>query len=283
MVDNVYHVINVSWLGHYMILKFLVASEVIILYHSFYQANDNKTLKAKEDCEKNKLILHWRLCFSWSMQSAIKSMKVEWKVHRLTMMMQWSNLTKCGLFFNIVSSAVHTLLPSVLQHWDSRGYRSSQSILIPEKVLNCSYDIIGPILLPNQVFFFSCWGTENSQMVPSQENMEGNQPILSHSTAAFASLELCATALSWWNRTHFVSFPGRSRNVSSTTFQSPELLIRCGFIWKEAMQLVSGEVEFTACQVSLLWHNTFLVRLYELSAHPRKLYEIYSSWLCMSI
>ena len=51
-------------------------------------------------------------------------------------------------------------------------------------------------------------------------------------------------------------------NVSSTTFQSPELLwYQCAFIWKETMQLVSGKVEFNACQVSLLWHNSFLVSL----------------------
>ena len=30
-------------------------------------------------------------------------------------------LTKCGLFFNIVSSAVHTLIQSVLQSLDSSG------------------------------------------------------------------------------------------------------------------------------------------------------------------
>ena len=33
--------------------------------------------------------------------------------------MQWSNLAKCGLFFNIVSPAVHTPLPStVSQEYD---------------------------------------------------------------------------------------------------------------------------------------------------------------------
>ena len=31
-------------------------------------------------------------------------------------------------------------------------------------------------------------------------------------------------------------FSIHSQNVSSTTFQSPELLIQCGFIWKETMQ-----------------------------------------------
>ena len=53
-------------------------------------------------------------------------------------------------------------------------------------------------------------------------------------------------------------FAGHSWNVSSTTFQSPELLIQCGFIWKETMQLVSWKVEFNACQVSLLWHNSLV-------------------------
>ena len=102
------------------------------------------------------------------------------KVHRLTMM-QWFNLTKCGLLFNIVSPAVHTLLPLVLQRLDSCGIEAL--LLILEKVLNCRYDhIISPILLPSQVYFHF-GGTENSQMVPNQENMEGCQPFQSHSHA----------------------------------------------------------------------------------------------------
>ena len=67
-------------------------------------------------------------------------------------MMQWSNLTKCGLFFNIVSPEVHTLLPSVLQRLNSCNIEAV--ILILKKVLNCRYDVIvGPILLPSQVVF----------------------------------------------------------------------------------------------------------------------------------
>ena len=64
--------------------------------------------------------------------------------------------------------------------------------------------------------FFSCWGTENSQMVPNQDNMEGDQPVQSQQscTVATATTDLCAGALSWWNRTPFVSFPGRSQNVA---------------------------------------------------------------------
>ena len=49
-------------------------------------------------------------------------------------------------------------------------------------------------------------------MVPNQENMEGNQLNLvqcqSH-TAAIATTDLCAGALSWWNRSPVISFPGR--------------------------------------------------------------------------
>ena len=84
-------------------------------------------------------------------------------------------------FVNIVSPAVHTLLPSVLQHLDSCGIEAL--ILILKKAFNCRYDlIIDLILLPSQVFF-SCWGTEHSQMVLNQDNMEGNQPVQSHSHA----------------------------------------------------------------------------------------------------
>ena len=99
--------------------------------------------------------------------------------------MQWSNLTKCGLFFNIVSPAVHTLLPSVLQCLDSHGIEAL--ILIFDKVLNCRYDLIvrsDTASQPSGVFVMSCWRTENSQMLPNQENMEGqegDQPVQSYS------------------------------------------------------------------------------------------------------
>ena len=75
---------------------------------------------------------------------------------------------------------------------------------------------------------------------------------------------LCSSIVLVKNRTPFVSFPGRLRNVSSTTFQSPDLLIQCGFIWKETMQIlvVSGKVEFNVCQVSLLLHNSCLASLW---------------------
>ena len=92
-------------------------------------------------------------------------------------MMQWLNLTRCGLYSNLVSPVVHTLLPLVLHCLDSCDIEVL--ILILEKVLNCRYNlIISPILLPSQVCFLS-WGTANSQMVPNQEN-QGDQPVQSH-------------------------------------------------------------------------------------------------------
>ena len=93
-----------------------------------------------------------------------------------------------------------------------------------------------------RVFFI--WGIENSQMVQNQEKWGWSTNSKPQSrTATIATTDLCAGALSRWNRTPFIS----SQNVSSTTFQSHELLIHCGFIWKETMQLVSGKVEFDAC------------------------------------
>ena len=137
-----------------------------------------------------------------------------------------STLTTCGLFFNIVSPANYKLLPSVLQRLDSRGIEGL--ILILEKVFNCRYDlIIGPILPPNQACVFlggSCWITYSSQMVPNQESMSGNQPVQSHSHAQ-QPLQPQSIAL-WGKGTPSVSFPGRSRNVSSAALESPELLIQ---------------------------------------------------------
>ena len=201
-----------------------------------------------------------------------ESTRVGWKVHRLSMM-QWSFLTKMWFIFNIiVAPSVNTLSSIGVAVLGFQWYRSSQaSHHDPRKVINCRYYlIIGPIPLPSQLLiFFLCWGTENIQMVPNQnmEALEDDQPVQIHSHAQqpLQTTDLYTGALSWscwWNRTPFVSFPCRLRNVSSTTFQSPELLIQCGFIWKETIQLVSGKVKFNACQVSLLWHNSFLVSLW---------------------
>ena len=130
-------------------------------------------------------------------------------------------------------------------------------ILIIKKVLNCRYDlIISLILLPSQVFFFHVGEQKIVRWCQIRRIWRVIKSSKSQShTAAIATTDLCARALWWWKRTPFVSLPGSLRNVSSTTFQSPEVLIKCGFIWKKITQLVSGKVEVNACQVSLLLHN----------------------------
>ena len=177
-------------------------------------------------------------------------------------MMQWSNLAKCGLFFNIVFPVVHTPLPLVMQHLDSFGIEALIPIL--QKVLNCRYDlIIGPIMLPSQMFFML--GTGNSQMVPNQRIWRVTNQFkatVTHISHCNHRLVCRSIVLVKQDSLHQFSRPFSSTTfVTSTTFQSPKFLIQCGFICTETMQLVSRKVEFNACQVSLLWHNSSLVSL----------------------
>ena len=179
-------------------------------------------------------------------------------------MMQWSNLTKCSLFLNIVSPAVHILLPLMLQHLNSCGIEAL--ILILGKSLQLQIWPHHWFDTASQPGDFSCWGTENSQMVPNQENMEGYQLVQSHSHTQQPLQPQT------YVQEHCPGETGFSSSVFQavwkcllevrTAFQSPELLIQCGVIWKETIHLVSGKVEFNACQVSLLRHNSFLVSLW---------------------
>ena len=105
-----------------------------------------------------------------NLRSYYTCMRVGWKVQRLTMM-QWLNLTK--FYFSTVSPAVHILLPSVLECLNSCGIVFKLSSWSSKK--SSTADITSslvPILLPSLVLFCSCWGTENSQMVPNQENLK---------------------------------------------------------------------------------------------------------------
>ena len=58
-------------------------------------------------------------------------MKVDWKVHKLSKILSL-NVTKRGLFFNMVLFVVHMLLPMGLQFFDLNG----------KKDINSRYDII---------------------------------------------------------------------------------------------------------------------------------------------
>ena len=162
--------------------------------------------------------MQWKLC-----------MWVGWKVCRLTMM-QWSNLSKCGLFLNIVSPAGHTLLPLVLQCLDSCGI---EAIMILKKVLNCSLQIWPHHQsdTASQPSVFSCWEIENSQMVPNQENMEGdNQFKATVVHSSHCNYRLVCRSIVLVKQDSLCQFSRLFWNVSSTTFQSPELLIQYGFI-----------------------------------------------------
>ena len=55
------------------------------------------------------------LCIIWNLLTYnCVDTRFSWKINMLTKILSW-NVTKGGLFFNTVSFAVHTLLPSVLQ------------------------------------------------------------------------------------------------------------------------------------------------------------------------
>ena len=60
-------------------------------------------------------------------------------------MRQWSNLTKCGYLSTQSPLRSTHFFHRLLQHLDSHG--TEDLILILEKVLNCRYDLIGPIIL----------------------------------------------------------------------------------------------------------------------------------------
>ena len=91
-------------------------------------------------------------------------------------------------------------------HTSSRPSRvAALGFLILTKVLNFRYDLI--IGLPSQVFFHV--GEQKIDGAKSGEYgwlSTSSEPQLH--TAAIAITDMCAGALSWWNRTLFVSFPG---------------------------------------------------------------------------
>ena len=79
-------------------------------------------------------------CFSLSIYIYTR---VNWKANRLTKILIW-NVTKGGLFFNVVSLAVHTLLPSMLLCLDPTG----------QKVINCRYITSLWIFHPTLIYIY---------------------------------------------------------------------------------------------------------------------------------
>ena len=144
--------------------------------------------------------------------------RVSWKVHRL-IMMPWSKCDQMWFVFQHSLPAIVAFsraivagayVGSPLQRIDSRGIEAL--ILILEKVLNCK-------LWPHHrsdtasqpSVFFSYWEQKKQSVGAKSEEYGGwSTSSKPHSrTAAIATTDLCAGALYWWNRTPFVSFPGR--------------------------------------------------------------------------
>ena len=169
---------------------------------------------------------------------------------------------KCGLFFNIVSPVVHTLLPSLLQRLDSHGIdalilifgNSPQLQIWPHHQSNTASQ--------PSVFFH----VGEQKMVRWCEirriRREINQFKATVTHSSHCNHRLVCRNIIQVKQDSLRQFSRPFLNVSRNTIQSPELLNHCGFIWKETMQLVSRKVEFNACQVSLMWHNSFLVSLW---------------------
>ena len=141
-----------------------------------------------------------------------EDMRKGWRVHWLTMML-WSNLTKCGLFFNIESPlwSTHFLhlcysawIPMAwkLSSWSSK--KSSTADMTSSSVRCC---------FPARCFFIFNFGEQKIvrwcqiRGISIKDWSTSSKPQ-SH-TAAIDTAELCAGGLSWWNRAPFISFPGR--------------------------------------------------------------------------
>ena len=198
---------------------------------------------------------------------------VGWKVHRLTLM-QWLNLNKCGLFFNIVSPAVHTLLPLVLHM--QRGIEAL--ILILEEVLNCRYDlIIGLLLLPNQVFFY----------VGEQKIVRWCQ--IRRIWRAINQFKATVTHKSHYNH-RFVcrSIVLVKQDSLSTDFQAVSemcqvLLLKVLYVFLKGNNTVSIRKGWIQCQVSLLWHNSFLVSLWSFQPSLPRSYQLFNFMICNKV
>ena len=136
----------------------------------------------------------------------------------------WCNgrIWQCGLFFNLVSPAVHTFLPFSVAALGFLWYRSTRPDLRKSPQLQMWHHRSIYCFLQPSGFFFMLGNRKLD--VPNQKNTDSDQTVQTSShTAAIATTDLCSRALSWWNRTPFFSFPGSFEMSSSTTFQGPEL------------------------------------------------------------
>ena len=107
---------------------------------------------------------------------------------------------------------------------------------------------------------------ENSKMVLNQENMESDQPVQSHSImhSKHCNHRLVCRSIVLVKQDSLCQLSRPFWNVSSTTFQSPELLIQClcGFI-----SIGKG---YISCMPSFIAVTQLLLsQPMNFSAHPR--------------
>ena len=136
----------------------------------------------------------------------------------------WSNFINA--FFLNQHSLRSTHFPSVLQRLDSRGIEDL--IMILEKVIKCKYHHRSDNASQQSVF--SCWGTENISLVPNQENMEGDQPVQSHSHPQQPLQPQTSVKVYCSGETGLPSSVFQAVHERSLVLL--ELLIQCGFMWK---------------------------------------------------
>ena len=152
-----------------------------------------------------------------------------WKVQRLTIM-QWSNLIKCGLFFNIDSPSIG--VAALGFPWYSSSHPHPRKI--PQLQIN--YDLIsGPILLPSQVFFHVgehkivrwCQIRRIYRVI--------NQFKITFTHSSHCNHRLACRSIVLVIQDSLRRFPGDLKCIV-LVFESHEVLTQYGFFWKETME-----------------------------------------------
>ena len=118
--------------------------------------------------------------------------------------------------------------------------------LILKKVLNCRHDL----MISSSVWYCFpakcaswCWEQKIVRWCQIRRIWRViNQFKSSHAQQPYCNLRLVCRSIVMVKQDSFHQFSRLFWNVPSTTFQNPELLIQCAFIWKETMQLVSGRL-----------------------------------------
>ena len=170
--------------------------------------------------------------------------------------MQWSKLSKCGCFFqHSLPCGPHTSSIGVA----ALGYPWYR--ISPRKSPPTADLIMGPMLLHSQVFFHV-----GEQKIVRWYQIRRIWIVMNQFKATVMHISHCShrlvcrsIVLVLVKLDSLCQFSRPFTECLLYYFQSPELLIHYGLLWKETMQLVSGKVEFNACQFSLVWHNSFFI------------------------